>query len=64
MQLQSLTEEQEIEFHEVATTEQVIRTQTTTVLICNIGTKESPCIFVLIYDMLGDCSITPNFFNN
>ena len=60
--MQSLTSEQEIQFHKVAVIEQTIQTESTTVLICNVGTKESPVRFVVINDTLGNSTITPPFF--
>ena len=62
---QVMTLKQSLYFcNKLAEVEQTIQTEVATIHICNIGTKESPCRYVVMNDELGNSTISPPFFNN
>lgn len=61
--MQFITLEQVADFFELVTIEQSIDIGHTITHICNAGTQDQPCRFVLINDTSGRSFVAPAFFS-
>jgi len=61
--MQRLTLEQVADFLDVAIIEQSINSGSIITHICNVGTSDDPCRFVLSNSASGRSTISPAFFN-
>lgn len=60
--MQFITSEQATDFFELVTIEQSIDLGHTITHICNAGTADQPCRFVIVNDTSGRSVVAPAFF--